>query len=71
MNHFLQLIFYLRIIIIAMDKITIITACYNETPDRIRYTLDSIVGQNYPSIENIIIDGGSRVDTIKALRGLY
>jgi len=49
-----------------MDKITIVTVCYNETPQRIRYTLDSIVGQDYPSLECVVVDGGSRADTVAA-----
>jgi glycosyltransferase involved in cell wall biosynthesis len=49
-----------------MDKITIIIVCYNETPERIGYTLDSVVRQNYSSMECIIVDGGSNSATIDA-----
>lgn len=48
------------------EKVTIITVCYNETPERIRYTLDSVVGQTYPLTECIIVDGGSKTDSINA-----
>lgn len=49
-----------------MDKISIITVCFNESQERISYTLDSIVGQSYPSIECVIVDGGSNSETKRA-----
>lgn len=49
-----------------MDKITVITVCYDETPKRICYTFDSIIGQDYPSLECVVVDGGSRADTLAA-----
>ncbi len=50
-----------------MDKITVIAVCYNESPDRIRFTLDSIVSQNYSEIELVIVDGGSNAQTLAAI----
>ena len=49
-----------------MDNITVITACYNETSERICYTLDSIVGQDYPSLELVVVDGGSKAEIVTA-----
>ncbi len=50
----------------SVGKITVITVCYNEPPERVRYTLDSIVQQNYRSLEIVIIDGKSRKETVNA-----
>jgi glycosyltransferase len=44
-------------------KITIITACYNSA-ETIRDTLESIRSQDYKNIEHIIVDGGSKDQTI-------
>jgi glycosyltransferase len=51
-----------------MDRITVITVCYNESPQRISYTLDSIVKQTYAVVELVIMDGGSKDDTIAAIK---
>lgn len=50
-----------------MDKISVVAVCYNESTERIRYTLSSIIQQIYPHVECIIVDGGSECKTIKAL----
>ena len=50
-----------------MDKITIITVCYNEKPSGISYTLDSALAQTYGNKEVIVIDGGSKKKTIDCL----
>lgn len=50
-----------------MEKIEIVTACYNESPERIHYTFESIVSQDYPALELAIVDGGSKASTLKAL----
>ncbi len=53
--------------LLLMDKISVITVCYNETPERIRYTLDSIIGQEYSPLELVVMDGGSKIETLVAL----
>jgi glycosyltransferase involved in cell wall biosynthesis len=51
-----------------MDVVSVVVVCYNEVQERIRYTLDSIVAQDYPELELVVIDGGSEVRTIDALK---
>ena len=40
-------------------KVSIITACYNDT-ETIEQCMDSVANQDYPDIEHVIIDGGSK-----------
>ena len=47
-----------------MNKISIITVVYN-SEKYIRRTIESIVGQDYPAIEYIIIDGKSKDSTMQ------
>lgn len=47
-----------------MDKISIVTVCFN-CQDCIVETLESIVKQTYTNKELIIVDGGSKDDTMK------
>lgn len=49
-----------------VDNVSIIVVCYNESEDRIRYTLDSIFNQTYLNIECIVIDGNSQISTQNA-----
>lgn len=51
-----------------MTKITVITVCYNESPERIHNTLESIIKQDYTDIELIVVDGGSGIETLLALK---
>jgi glycosyltransferase involved in cell wall biosynthesis len=44
-------------------KISIITATYNSATT-IRDTMETIAGQQHPDIEHIIVDGGSKDDTL-------
>lgn len=49
-----------------MNSVSTITVCLNEKPDRIRYTMNSLVEQDCPDIERIVVDGGSDDETIRA-----
>ena len=50
-----------------MDKISIITICYN-CMDDLRMTVESVISQHYPDKEYIIIDGGSTDGTLDVIR---
>ena len=48
-------------------KVSIITPCYNSAAT-IGETLQSIAGQEYPSIEHIVVDGKSRDRTLEIIQ---
>lgn len=50
-------------------KISVITACFNSAAT-ITDTLRSVVDQTHQDVEHIIIDGGSRDDTVKLAHSL-
>lgn len=49
-----------------METVSVISVCFNEEPKKIRDTLTSIIEQDYKNIEIIVIDGGSKKDTLDA-----
>lgn len=48
-------------------KVSIITATYNSA-STIRDAIDSVIAQNYPDIEHIIVDGVSRDNTLDIVK---
>lgn len=49
-----------------MLKISIITVCYNSV-ETIRDTIESVLSQQYPDIEYIIVDGASKDGTLELI----
>ncbi|MCF8096136.1 MAG: glycosyltransferase [Desulfobacteraceae bacterium] len=50
-----------------MNKVSIITVCYNSA-NTMRDTIESVLAQDYPHIEYIIVDGGSQDSTIEIVK---
>lgn len=51
----------------TLTDITIITVCYN-AKKQIKSTIESVLSQNYPSIEYIVIDGASTDGTVDCIK---
>ncbi|HKU15252.1 MAG TPA: glycosyltransferase family 2 protein [Steroidobacteraceae bacterium] len=51
----------------SLPKVSIVTVCFNSAAT-IRDTIESILSQDYPAIEHLIIDGGSTDRTLDIVR---
>lgn len=51
----------------GLPKVSIVTPSYNQGR-YIRATIESVLGQDYPRIEHIVIDGGSNDETVSILK---
>jgi glycosyltransferase involved in cell wall biosynthesis len=56
-----------RSLVNSLPKVSVVTVCYNSART-IKETLDSVMKQNYPGLEHIIIDGGSKDATLDIVR---
>ena len=48
-------------------KVSIITTCYNREKT-IAQAIESVIGQDYPDIEYIVVDGASKDESLKVIR---
>ena len=52
----------------ALPKISVVTVSFNHA-EFIKKNIESVLGQNYPNVEHIIVDGGSTDATLDILKG--
>jgi glycosyltransferase involved in cell wall biosynthesis len=50
-----------------LPTVSIVTVCYNSVRT-IRQTIESVLTQDYPAIEHIVVDGGSTDGTVQIVR---
>ena len=50
-----------------LPRVTVVTVVRNQV-DEIERTLDSVIGQDYPALEYLVVDGGSADGTLDAIR---
>ena len=51
----------------ALPRISVVTPCFNSI-HTIRETIESVASQNYPALEHIVMDGGSKDGTVDLLK---
>jgi glycosyltransferase involved in cell wall biosynthesis len=51
----------------SLPSISVITPCWNSART-IRETIESVVNQNYSPLEHIVVDGGSKDETVEILK---
>jgi glycosyltransferase involved in cell wall biosynthesis len=51
----------------GMPRVSLVTPCYNGMP-YLRAAIDSVLGQDYPEIEYLVMDGGSTDGTVELLK---
>ena len=50
-----------------LPRVSLVTPCYNGMP-WLRAAIDSVLGQDYPNLEYLVMDGGSTDGTVELLK---